>query len=308
MSIEWTTDLVLQIIFAFFMALITLYLTILYIKSEAFHTYSCYNIILMSIVLLLDCILKMIPSDSGTEGFEFVLAIIKNFFDKMILAVLSMQVLVLYMGIIHTQYYFSHEKSIFIVGTIVSAIVSITLSLVYSSLRWVEDSDGKVIYDENSKDDKNDNNEESEKRNITKQVLEVIFCATLLVANIFCLIVVLSYISKKSKEAKAGIIEDLGYSKQLIRFLFIFFINIIAIVVSGIIINFDFLTEYNHIIYLLVCFIIDLCYSINKTVYIETVKLFCKKMEYSETDNKVELKRKSTFGDDDDDGNYDDDN
>ena len=95
MSIEWTTDLVLQIIFAFFMALITLYLTILYIKSEAFHTYSCYNIILMSIVLLLDCILKMIPSDSGTEGFEFVLAIIKNFFDKMILAVLSMQVLVL---------------------------------------------------------------------------------------------------------------------------------------------------------------------------------------------------------------------
>ena len=308
MSVEWTTDLILQIVFACFMALITLYLTILYIKSEAFHTYSCYNIILMSIVLLLDCILKIIPADYGAEGFEYILAILKNFFDKMILAVLSMQVLVLYMGIIHTQYYFSHEKSIFIVGTIVSTIISGTLSVVYSSLRWVKDNEGKVIYDENSKDDKNDNIEESQKRNTTKQVLEVIFCSILSVANIFCLIVVLSYISKKSKEAKAGIIEDLGYNRQLIRFLFIFFINIIAIVVSGIIINFDFLTDYNDIIYLLVCFIIDLCYSINKTVYIETVKLFCKKMEYSEKENKVELKRKSTFGDDDDDGNYDDDN
>ena len=51
------------------------------------------------------------------------------------------------------------------------------------------------------------------------------------------------HISKKNKEAKAGIIEDLGYERQLIRFLFIFFINIIAIAVSGIIMNFKFIVN-----------------------------------------------------------------
>ena len=72
------------------MFLITLFLTILYIKSEAFHTYSCYNIILMSIVILLDCILKFIPKNYGNDGeyeyLEYVLNLLTIFFDKLILA------------------------------------------------------------------------------------------------------------------------------------------------------------------------------------------------------------------------------
>ena len=83
----------LQIIVAILMALITLYLTILYIKSEAFHTYSCYNIILMSIVILLDSLLQLIPkgfgSDGEYEGWEYVKDLVTIFFDKMILSILS---------------------------------------------------------------------------------------------------------------------------------------------------------------------------------------------------------------------------
>jgi len=297
----------LQIIVAILMALITLYLTILYIKSEAFHTYSCYNIILMSIVILLDSLLQLVPKGFGNdgeyEGWEYVKDLVTIFFDKMILSVLAMQVIVLYMGIIHSKYYFEHEKVIFIVGTIVSAIISGVLAAIYSSIRWVE-KDGIYIYDENEEND--DAGQEVGKRTLTRKILEAIFCGVLFLANVFCLIVVMAHISKKNKEAKAGIIEDLGYERQLIRFLFIFFINIIAIAVSGIIMNFKLLKETDEIIYLVVCFAIDLCYSVNKTVYVETVKLFCKKAQFNEEGEQVQLKKMSTFGEETD-GNDDED-
>ena len=297
----------LQIIVAILMALITLYLTILYIKSEAFHTYSCYNIILMSIVILLDSLLQLIPkgfgSDGEYEGWEYAKDLVTIFFDKMILSVLAMQVIVLYMGIIHSKYYFEHEKVIFIVGTIVSAIISGVLAAIYSSIRWVE-KDGIYIYDENEEND--DAEQEVGKRTLTRKILEAIFCGVLFLANVFCLIVVMAHISKKNKEAKAGIIEDLGYERQLIRFLFIFFINIMAIAVSGIIMNFKLLKDTDEIIYLVVCFAIDLCYSVNKTVYVETVKLFCKKAQFNEEGEQVQLKKMSTFGEETD-GNDDED-
>ena len=48
----------------------------------------------------------------------------------------------------------------------------------------------------------------------------------ILAINVFCIAVVLLYISKKNKQAKEGLIEDLGYKNQLIRFIFIFILNI----------------------------------------------------------------------------------
>ena len=294
----------LQIMFACFMALITLYLTILYIKCEAFKTYSCYNIILMSIVILCDSLLQLIPrafgQDGEYEGWEYVKDLVTIFFDKMILAVLSMQVIVLYMGIIHSKYYESHEKSVFIVGTIVCAIIAGVLAAIYSSIRWVEVENGNGyiwIYDENEENDSND--KEVGKRTVTRKVLESIFCVILFIANVFCLVVVMAHYSKKKKQAKEGTIEDLGYEKTLIRFIIIFFINIIAIAVSGIIMNFKLLRNYDEIIYLIVCFVIDLCYSMNKTVYIETVKLFCKQKQFNRQGEQVHLKKMSTFGEED---------
>ena len=300
------TDKILNIIIACFMALITFYLIILYLKSEAFKTYSCYNIIFMSIVILLDCILQIIPrkfgNDGEYEGWEYILNLALIFFDKLILSILSMQVIVLYLGIIHTELYFKSEKRIFIIGVIISLIVSGSLAAVYSSIRWVTNADGVYIYDEEEENDNKDETGESKERTLTRKVLDIIFSGILFVANVFCLIVVMSHISKKNKEAKAGIIEDLGYNRQLIRFLFIFFINIIAIVVSGIIINFKLLKKYDEIIYLIVCFVIDLCYSINKTVYVETMKLFCRNVEVNEEGKQVPLKKVSTFGDEDEGG------
>jgi hypothetical protein len=290
------------------MALITIYLIALYIKSQAFKAFSCYNIILMSVVLFLDCLLKIVPDtlseDGSYEGWEFIISIIRNFFDKMILSVLSLQVVIVYIGIIHTEFYYSHEKSIFIVGDIACAIVSGALAFIYSSIRWVKNEQGKTIFYEDDKHDKIDNElkEEIRKRSLTKKILEIIFCSVIFIVNVFFLVVVISHISRKRKEAKAGLIEDLGYGKQLLRFSFIFSVNVIAIVVSGVIINFgnDFglenYSKYSQIVYLVVCFVIDMCFMVNKTVYQETLKIFCKKKYYAINEiNEERLKSLATF-------------
>ena len=46
------------------MILIGIYLAFLFIKSKALHTYSCYNIAIMSCTILLDNIIRIIPTRS----------------------------------------------------------------------------------------------------------------------------------------------------------------------------------------------------------------------------------------------------
>ena len=49
----------------------------------------------------------------------------------MILSVLSLQVIIVYAGIIHTDFYFSHEKSFVKMGDAVCSVVSGALAIVF---------------------------------------------------------------------------------------------------------------------------------------------------------------------------------
>jgi hypothetical protein len=298
---------IVQIIISSLIAIITIYLISLFIKSEAFKSYSCFNIMLMSIILFLDCLILALTvtiGDKTGQGGKFILTLLKTFFDKMILSVLSLQVIIVYAGIIHTDYYYSHEKYFVKIGNAVCAIISGALAAVYSSIRWVN---GRFDY---NFDDDNDG--EIKKRALASKIMEAIFCGINLIIIVFFLVVVIMHISKKRREAKAGLIQDLGYGKQLLRFSLIFSVNTIAIIFEGVIVNFNKelgLSSYNKycaIVFLIICFLIQLCFMINKTVYKETFKIFCKK-KFQETDEEAKIKSISTFeiapGDDDDEDN-----
>jgi hypothetical protein len=295
----------IQYIILAFMLLITFYLTFLYIKSKEFKTYSCYNLIIMSIVIFLGAVVNIfMPKDEGNDGTKFVLGLIKDFFNKIIMSILTMQVIVLYLGIMKTDFYYQREKIMFIVGLLASVAVSVVISILFNSLKF---DDGKYMdYLDDYKSEINEHlSDKLERRFYTIIIIEEVFCFVILVINTFCLIVVMNYISKKNKEAKAGLIEDLGYNKQLIRFILIFFLNLIAIAASSVLLVFEvFDATTNQSIYLGTTFIIDLCYSINKTVYNETLKIFCKNKEISE--NSTELKKKNTFDEEDNGGGDDD--
>ena len=305
---------IVLIIISCLLALITIYLIALYIKSESFKTYSCFNIMLISIVLFLDCVILIISEvcdeKINTIG-KFILLLINTFLDKMILSVLSLQVIIVYSGIIHTDFYFSHEKSFVKIGDSVCVIVSIVLAVIYSLLLTIKE--GKIIDFKDGKNIPEEDKKIFDVRNLAKKILETIFCGVNLFVNVFFLVIVIMHISKKRKEARVGLIQDLGYGNQLLRFSLIFSVNVIAIIFSGIVTNFrdtfnlsNFYNFDNYcgIIFLIICFLIQLCFMINKTVYKETLKIFCKK-KYKEMDDEAKIKSISTFDiaiiDDDDD-------
>jgi len=303
---------IVQIIISALIAIITIYLVALFIKSETFKSYSCFNILLMSIILFLDCFILaltvLIGKKANQEG-KFILLLFKTFFDKMILSVLSLQVIIVYAGIIHTDYYYSHEKSFVKIGNAICAIISGALAAIYTSIRWVKDDKGNSIFDY---DLDNDNNGEIKMRSLATKIIETIFCGINLIVIVFFLVVVILHISKKRREAKAGLIQDLGYGNQILRFSLIFSVNIIALIFEGLVINFSkeigisAYNEYCGIVFLVICFLIQLCFMINKTVYKETLKIFCKK-KYQETEEESKIKSISTFdidqGDDDEEDN-----
>ena len=304
---------IVQIIISSLIALITIYLIALFIKSEVFKSYSCFNIMLMSIILLLDCVLFIITETikEGTpQAGKFILYLFKTSFDKMIFSVLALQVIIVYAGIIHTEFYYSHEKSFVVIGDTICAVVSAALAVVYCSIRWVRGTDGKMIFDTDFETEKQG---EINKRELGGQIIEAIFCGVIFFVNVFFLVVVISHISRKRREARAGLIQDLGYGNQLLRFSLIFSVNIIAIVFSGIVLTFykEFgikkeQYQYFGIVSLVICFLIQLCFMINKTMYLESLKIFCKK-KYKESEENERIKSISTFeipiGDDDDEDN-----
>ena len=266
-----------------FMIAIGLYLVFLYIKSKDFHTYSCYNIIIMSLIILLDNIIRIIPVKSWPVFFHYFQAFLLVFFDKMILSILSMQIIVIYIGIIKTEIYEKNEKKIFIFGTLTCIAISAILTILFIAIPQdiTSDEDSELYY-------------YCLGNWAGKNIIDSIFNAILLCINFLCTIVVLIYYAKKKKAAEEGSIEDLGYKKQYIRFIVLFFVNILIIVEIYLII-YDALIGNYDLIYLFSCLIIDLCYSINSTVINETLKIFCRNRAKN-IDGTGELIKKNTFG------------
>ena len=267
------------------MILIGLYLIFLYLKSKDFQTYSTFNILIMSLTILLDNIVRIIPLKSAPDFFHYLQAFLLVLCDKMILSFLSMQIVVIYIAIIWMETYYKNEKKIFIIGTIICFAISaiITTLFVFIPEKLYEDDHTTYYYC----DDWNG-----------KRIIDVTYIGILLFINFFCIVVLLVYFSKKKKEAEEGKIDDYGYRRQFIRFLIIFFVNMIFVTESLLII-YDFLPGNVDFIYLCSCLVVDLCYSINSNVIKETKKLFCRKKTQTPIEGyDEELVIKNTFGED----------
>ena len=299
-----------QYIIVAFMLLITFYLTFLYIKTKDFHTYACYNIIIMSIMIFVGSIIIMIPNDLGNETTQFCIGIFENFSYKIVMTILTIQIFVLYLGIIKTEFYYKNEKKIFIVGIIISVGVSLIISIINCVIKTYDGEYHEYLNDfkelEKLSEDSN-----AKTRFYAIIIIEMVFNAAVLVINIICLIKVMIYLSKKKQDANEGLIEDLGYKDYLKRFILIFVVNIIAIASSSIFLVFDIFdsTTTNQSIYLAICLLIDIIYSFNKTVYNETLKIFCCKSEkdIKQGNKQVELKKRTTFNEDEEKGNEEED-
>lgn len=267
--------------------IITLYLSILFCISKSFHSIPCYNMIIFSFILCLDNILRIIPfkdkNDQDTNPFEYMQAFLLVFFDKLILAILSMQSLIYYLGIVKTKFYFDNEKKIFIITLVINLIVCLTLSGVYISFGITPFQLYYYCVDP---------------ENGIKKILDTIFISIYALINNVCLICTLFYISKKRKDTVTVTKEEFNMKHYFIKTLTMFFLNNFTFIESYLIIYDILENEYTELIYLSTCLLIGIFNSLNKTVFEETSKIFCKKRVQKQTN--IPLKTVKTYDDEED--------
>ena len=281
-----------------FMLLISLFFFFLLVKSKAFGNYQCYNIIIFSLAILLDSVGRIIPftddDPNNLSFFEYFQAFLLTFLDKVIIAAITTQTILFYLGVIHTKTYFENDKKAFFITLAINVVICLVLTIIYISggIRSVHRR--LYFYCRQSR---------------FKDIADPIFNSVYLVPNLYCCVVLLMYLFSKMKEVKKGLIEDAGYNHHFIRALFMTLLNI-AIFLESYFIIYDILNgEKTDIIYLTTLLLINLYNCGNKTVIKETMKIFCKnkyKQKYVKdekinenddegSDNEDEIGRHGTY-------------
>ena len=245
-----------------FLILIAIYIFILYVKDKNFHEIPCYNMMIISLLLFFDNILRIIPV-GNIDALQVIQAFILVFFDKFLLNTLTVQAILFYFGVIINKIYEKNKKAIFITSFSISFIISIILATIYIIVGG-RTPYGIYWYCGDSS---------------IKKIIDPIFIGILIAINLFCILILLGYLYNKINKVSKGEIEDLDYCHNFTRVLLMFFVNMLTFIEQYFIIYdvFDYNVVNVDLVYLSTCLIIDLFYTLNKTIYDETCVIFCHK-------------------------------
>ena len=280
--------------------LLGIFITIFYISCKVLHTYPCYNKLTVNLIILLDNIIRIIPLGITKDGeYEFwkgAQAFLLIFFDKFFLIILTNQILIQYFGIMHTNFYFKHEKKIFFIGTILSAIISIILASIFIGGGYESKSDKLYFYGKNDLP--------------YKKSIDTIYNSILLVINVICLIIIMINSSAWNKKSKKEGMDNIYYEHNFIQALIKFLVNTLTYVISFLII-YRCLSGYGitDLIYLINCLIVNIVYCFNKFVNNAFCNTFCICIYKNLLINQQNVKKSDTYNimndeDDDDDDDY----
>ena len=253
------------IVLNFIIILITFYLLFLYIKTEEFFFYGCIHILNLSLILSIDNIVRLLlipKSWSEYQVLHYFQAFILVALDKFILLVLTVQVFIIYVGVMKTEFYFEHEKAIFLITFLGSLFLSLLFGGFYLLFGIVKY--GCYYY---------------AKGNNTKTILDTIFNSVFLFFDtFFCSVIILNMVRKKDKIKES--MNDTDYEHHLFKIILMFIANSFLYIESFLILydKLPVTNDYIDLVYLVTCLIVDLIYSINRKVILESKKLFCKKL------------------------------
>ena len=247
--------------------IINFYLLFIFFKSKSFHEIPLYNIIIFSFILFLDNIFRLIDvTDNKVEShnnIEKIQAFILAFFDKLILACLTMHTTIFYLGLVKSEFYSPHELKIHIFCFIINFIISLIIVSIYIGMNGVHQPSGRYYcYVDESK---------------TKKILDTVFDSVYYLINLFCSINLFKNVSEKKKEAENKNNNNYIYFKRALnKIIFTFIITFITFLESFLIIYGVLDGPKTDLIYLITCLIIDFYIITNKTIINETLKIFCK--------------------------------
>ena len=278
-----TPELIVTLVMNGLIILISIYVLFLYIKSEQFHSYSCAYIVILSISILVDNILRVIPigHQEHINALSYIQAFILTSLDKYILLALTMQVFIIYLGIMKTNFYYAHKKAIFYI----SFFSGLGLSFLIGGLFLMNGLTCYGLY--NYVDDKGN-----------KGTFDTIFNSVFLGLNTFFCIIIILNICIRKEEIEKEMLNENEYEHDLYRIIIIFIANSFIYIESFLII-YDKLPvpdNYIDLVYIITCLIINLIYTINKVVIKETKKIFCKKLFAEERIQSKTFVQTDTYG------------
>ena len=272
--------------------LICLYLFILFVKNKTFHSWPCINIITFSLIVMLDNILRLLPFNNHNGNItteENIQAFLLVFFDKLLVSTLTMQSIIIYLGVFFIDYYLVHEKIIFIITFLIGFIISIILSTIIFVNGEIEEFAIYCYVEEN----------------YLNKIIDTSLNGIYILINIFCNLCSLLYVSSKKKEAEKGQIEDLNYKHTFYRIIALSILNILTFLEILLIVHGVFKGETADILYLITCLSIAIYNGFNEVVIKETLKIFCKNT-YEEKFEKVKSLKLLGEGYNDDNNDNDD--
>ena len=271
--------------------LIGLIVTFLYIKCKALHTYPCYNKLAINLILLTNNILRVIPLAMFDESIGSFLknaqASLVIFTDKFYLIILTNQIVIQYLGIMHTNFYFKKEKQIFIYGTILSAIISLIIAGIFIKDGFEEKRDKLYYYGISG---------------LTyKIIMDTIYNGILLTINVVSLTIIIINSAIRSKIAKSSGVGNSNYEYNFTQALIKFIVNAITYVIAFLIIyralSGSDLTDF---LYLIGCLIVEVAYCFNRAVIREICKICCCKRYEEDQEGILAPLRTNTFGNEED--------
>jgi len=249
--------------------LFNIFLIFIYIKSK-FNSYPYYFNIFFCVTISLNNIIRLITgerkADEEASAACKAQAIFLTFSDKLILACVCSYSFINYLGMTRTEFYKNKEKVIFIVLAVISILISIISTIIFISQGYSTHS--HFCYADTS--------------NSVKKISDSIITGILFGVSLLCLIILMVNIIKLKntlESESSGRSSNIGY--HLCRFSFDIIINIALFIYIFLIINktLSWGSIAKDIIYIILCLIIEVFFTVNKEFIKETKRILtCQKI------------------------------
>jgi len=256
-------------------SLITIFLIIIYSVNKHFRSYPFFFNIIITLSIAFDNIIRLIPiDDKGSEDISIlcqIQAFALTFFDKLMLTLMTVFLIISYLGIFKQDFYKKNEKLLFIILLIFSLIICTTCTIIFSFPKINNKSEFCYV----------------ETENIVKKWVDSIVTGLLFIISLFCIIKILSRIIVLRNENKVMGRED-SYNHHLVRFTIGLFIYLITFIYVLLIINklLKFLDSYvRDLIYILIGLAVELFFTINTELIRYIKKIFSCEKDNDDNDN-----------------------
>ena len=258
--------------------LFTLIIIFIYVTGSSFKSYPYYFNLYFCIIITLDNLIRLFPIESRNGLSCKIQAFLLSFFDKLFLISITDYSIVNYISFHNPDYYGAFTKTIYLQLLFLSVFFSLALTIIFYLQGLNTDSKDDICYVNTT--------------NIVKRITDTIYTCFLLIIDLFCIIRILINLHNMKKDTEPGAkFRMISVKYHFWRFSFDLIINLITFIYVILLINklvkLDLLKD---IIYVLICLMNELFFTINKVFYQEfmriiTCKIFNKNQEKNEKDN-----------------------